>query len=180
MNCSNTSPSQRLQLFTNCPSVGTFPRGAVLQEEAAPAWVPHGVTSPSSKPTSVWAPLSTGPQVLAGACCSVVSPWGHSLLQASPPPAWGPFHGLQVGICSTVDLHGLQGHSLPHHGLLHGLQGNLCSGAWSTSSTSFFVDLGVCRVVSLTCSHSSLPAASPQPFLPPFFNTLSRRRCHHH
>ncbi|KAK4823599.1 hypothetical protein QYF61_003799 [Mycteria americana] len=56
-------------------------------------------------------------------------------------------HGLQVGICSTMDLHGLQGDSLPHHGLYHGLQGNLCSSAWSTSCPSFFTDLGVCRQV---------------------------------
>jgi len=35
------------------------------------------------------------------------------------PPAlsWGPFHRLQVEIFSTVDLHGLQGKILPHHGL---------------------------------------------------------------
>jgi len=79
----SVSPSHRLQLFTNCPSVDAFPRGAVLQEQAAPAWVPHGVTSPASKPAPAWAPLSTGPQVLAGACSSAGSPWGHSFLQAS-------------------------------------------------------------------------------------------------
>ena len=33
--------------------------------------------------------------------------------------------GLQVDICSTVDLHRLHGHRLPHAGLLHGLQENL-------------------------------------------------------
>jgi len=33
------------------------------------------------------------------------------------------FHGLQVDIWSTVDLHGLQGDNLPHHGLQHELQG---------------------------------------------------------
>jgi len=80
-----------------------------------------------------------------------------------PALAWGPFHGLQVEISFIVDLHGLQEDSLPHHGLHHGLQGkNLCSGAWSTSSSSFFTDLGVCRVVSLASSHSS--AVSPQVF----------------
>jgi len=98
-----------------------------------------------------------GPQVLARACCSAGLPTG------SQPPLgihllWrGVFHGLQVEICSTVDLHGLQGHSLTHHGLHHGLQGKLCSGAWTTSSPALFPDLGVCRVVSLTLSHSSLP-----------------------
>jgi len=34
------------------PQHGSFPRGAVLQEQAAPAWVPHGLTSPASKPCS--------------------------------------------------------------------------------------------------------------------------------
>ena len=82
---------------------GSLPQGAVLQEQAAPAWVPHGVTSPARKPVLAWAPLSTGPQDLPGACSSM------GLLQA-----WGPPR--------TV------GDSLPHHGLLHRLQGNFCSG----------------------------------------------------
>jgi len=62
---------------------------------------------------------------------------------------------------------GLQGQSLPDNALLHGLQGNLCSSTWSTSSPLFCTGLGVCRVVSLTCSHSSLLAVVPQllPFL---------------
>jgi len=30
--------------------------------------VPHGVTSPVTKPAPVWAALSTGPQVLPGGC----------------------------------------------------------------------------------------------------------------
>jgi len=63
------------------PALGPFPRGAVLQEQAAPAWVPHGVTSPASKPPPAWAPLSMGPQVLAGACSSVGLPTG------SQPPS---------------------------------------------------------------------------------------------
>jgi len=62
---------------------GSLPRGAVLQEQAAPVWVPHRVTSPASKPAPAWAPPFTCLQVLAGACCSMGSPWGHSFLQAS-------------------------------------------------------------------------------------------------
>jgi len=62
---------------------GFLPPGAVLQEQAAPAWVPHRVTSPASKPAPAWAPLSVGPQVLPGACSSMGSPRGHNLLQAS-------------------------------------------------------------------------------------------------
>jgi len=65
------------------PRHGSFPWSAVLQEQAAPAWVPHGITSPASKPALAWAPLSMGPQVLAGACSSAGSRWGHSFLQVS-------------------------------------------------------------------------------------------------
>ena len=70
---------------------GSFPRGAVLQEQTAPVWVPHGVTSPASKPAPAWAPLSMSPQVLPRACSSKGFPQGHSLLQIHPPAlAWGP------------------------------------------------------------------------------------------
>ena len=146
MNFSNVGPSHGLQVFTNCSSMGpfhmSFPRGAVLQKRTAPAWVPHGVTSPARKPAP------------ARALRRVTASFGHIHLLRR-----GVLHGLQVDICSTVDFHELQGDSLPHHGLHHGLPGNLCSGTWSTSSPSLFTDLGVCRVVSLTYSHSSLPAA---------------------
>jgi len=139
------------------PQHASFPWGAVLQEQAAPAWVPHGVTSPASKPALMWAPLSTGPQVLAGACSSAGLPTMSQLPSGIHLLCQGSFHGLQVEICSTVELHRLQGHKLPHRGLQHKLQGKvLCSGVSSTSSPSFFTDLGVCRVVSLTSYHSSL------------------------
>jgi len=62
---------------------GSLPRAAVLQEQAAPVWFPHRVTSPASKPALVWAPLSTGAQVLPGACFSVGSPRGRSFFWAS-------------------------------------------------------------------------------------------------
>ncbi|KAK4806612.1 hypothetical protein QYF61_013867 [Mycteria americana] len=55
----------------------------------------------------------------------------------------GSSTGCRRDICSTVDIHGLQGDSLLHHGLHHGLQENLCSAAWSTSSPSFFSDLSM-------------------------------------
>jgi len=124
------------------PQRGSFPWGAVLQEQAAPAWVPHGVTSPARKPAPGWAPLSTGLQVLAGACSQALlqrgAPHGVTASFRHPPaPAWGPFHGLRVDICSTMDLHGLQGDNLHHHGLQHKLQGKtLCSSISSTSSPS--------------------------------------------
>jgi len=127
------------------PQHGSLPWGAVFQEQPAPVWVPHAVTSPVSKPTLVWAPLSMGLQVLGEAYSGMGLPTG------SQPPSgihllWGgPFHGLQVDLCCTVDLHGLQGDNLPHHDLHHELQGKaLCSAVSSTSSRSFFTDLGVC------------------------------------
>ena len=64
----------------------------------------------------------------------------HELPTGSQPPSgihllWhGVLHRVQVDIWSTMDLHGLQGDSLSHHGLLHKQLGNLCSSAWSTSS----------------------------------------------
>jgi len=60
-------------------------------------------------------------------------------------------------------LHGLQSFriNLVRHGLFMGLSVDICSGAWSTSSPSFFTDLSVCKVVSHTIfSHSSLPTAA--------------------
>ena len=61
---------------------GSLLQAAVLQAQTALAWVPHGVTSPASKPAPAWAPVSTDPQVLPGACSSAGFPRGHSLLQA--------------------------------------------------------------------------------------------------
>lgn len=72
-----------------------------------------------------------------------------------PAPAWA-LPGLQFpsGIscicCRTRSSMGCRGDNLLHHGLLCRLQGNLCSGAWSSSSPSFLTDLGVCRAVSCT------------------------------
>ena len=132
-----------------------LPQGAVLQEQAAAAWVTHGITSPVSKPALAWA-RSAGP--------------GRSLLQRRAPHrvttffryppalAWGPFHGLQVDICSTVDLHGLQGDSLPHQGLYHKLKGKtLCSGIPPSSLTLVSAELFL--------SHRLAPL-SQLPFLP--------------
>jgi len=79
----------------------------------APVWVPHGVTSPASKPAPAWALH----RVIASFRHPPAPPWaaGGYLLVDLP--------GLQVNIWSTMDLHGLQGDSLPHHGLLHGCRG---------------------------------------------------------
>ena len=115
---------------------------------------------------------------------------GRSLLQHGLPTGSQPPLGIPLlwcGVPSTgcrwrsAPLWTSMGcrDSLPHDGLHHGLQGNLCSGTWSTSSPSFYTDLGVCRVVSLTLSHSSLYAAvSPQYFFSSVLILLSQG-CYH-
>jgi len=82
--CSSVGSLPRDTVLHELLHHGSLPRDAVLQEQAAPAWVPHGVTSPASKPAPAWASLFRGPQVLPGASSSVGCPWGHSFLQASP------------------------------------------------------------------------------------------------
>jgi len=146
--------------------------------QTAPAWVvptgcspsgtgcssvgPHGVKSPASKPALAWAPLSMGPQVQPGACSSTGSPRGHSFPQAST--------------CSGVgSLPRAAGGYLLHHGPPW-----LQASPWSAARAAgdpllqclehlfppFCTDLGVCRVVSLTYSHSSLSTAIPQQVFP--------------
>jgi len=139
--------------------------GAVLQEQAAPAWVHHGVTSPASKPALALDPLSTGPQVLAGAFSRVGSPWSHGLLWAST--------------CSGVgSLPWATGGYLLHHGppwtavvqpaspwpFIMSCKGRLSAlASRALPPPYFFTDLGVCRAVSFTSSHSFLfTAISPQ------------------
>jgi len=95
--CSSMGAPPRDTVLHELLQRGSLPRGAVLQEQPAPAWIPHGVTSPASKPAPAWAPLSTGPQVLPGACSSVGSPRGHSLLQASPGSGMGSSPGCGWG-----------------------------------------------------------------------------------
>jgi len=146
-------PFHRVQSFRN----RLVQHGSPTGSQVLPVnLLQHGLLSPWvyrswQEPAPVWSPHS------------VTDSFRHP-----PALAWGPFHGLQVDICSTVDLYGLQGDNRPHHGLHHELQGkSLCSSISSISSPSFFTDLGVCRVVSLTLSHSSLSTAvSLQFFLP--------------
>ena len=157
MSCPSVSPSHGLQLFTNCLSVGPFPRGAVLQEQAAPAWVPHRVTSPASKPALAWAPLSMGPQVLAGACSSTGSPQGHSLLQASTCSGVG---SLPQAIGGDLLHHGCRGTTCLTTVFITSCKGRVSAPiSWAPPLPSCFTDLRVCRVVSLTSSHSSLYSA---------------------
>ena len=144
-----------------------------------------GVAVSSSHVVSA-APSSSGAGLLTLLPCSSVGSlsWGsalHELLQRESFPQVAVLHKLlQRGLS-----HGVTAFSGPSHllrrGVLHGLQGNLCSPVkppWAvggqpavspqaagqsllrrTSSLSFFTDLAVCRVVSLT-SHSSLCCSS--------------------
>jgi len=140
--------------------------------QTAPAWVPStGFISSGTGCSSVGPPQGHKPcqQTCSGMGSSLhgsTDP-GRSLLQRRAPHrvtssfrhppvlVWGPFHGLQVGLCSTVDPHELQGNNLPYHGLHHKLQEKALT-FWAPPPPSFFTDLGVCRVLSLTSSHSSL------------------------
>jgi len=147
--------------------VKCLPWAAVLQQQSAPAWVPHGVMSPASNPAPVWAPLSMGPQVLPGACSSLGFPRGLSLLWASSYSSVGSSLGCRWGSAPPWTSMGYTWRSGPpwtstgcraqpaSPGSAPWLQVNLCSGAWSTSCSSF-TDLGVCRAVPLASSHSSL------------------------
>jgi len=148
-------PSHGVQSFRNrLLQCGSFPRGHKPCQQTCSSMVSslHGSAGPSwQEPVLVQAPHE------------VTASFRHP-----PASVCGPFHGLQVQICSTVDLDGLQGDNLPHHGLQHELQRKtFCSSVSSTSSLSFFTDLGVCRVVSFTLSHSSLSTAVSQQFFFP-------------
>ena len=133
-------PSHYTEFSMNCSNVSPF----------------HGVQS-AVKNRLLWRGSPVGSQVLPEDLLQ------HGLPIGSQPPSGihllrsGVLHGLQVNICSTMDLRRLQEHGLPHRGLLHGLQGNFISGARNTSSPSFFIDLRVCRIIYLTYSHTTLP-----------------------
>jgi len=139
-----------------------LPWGAVLQEQTAPAWVPTGSQALPANLLqrgllSSWVCRSWQEPAPAQGTHGVTASFGHP-----PAPAWGLFHRLQVQVCFTVDLHGLPGDSLPHHGFHHKREGSLSKGrlfalaSRAAPPPSFFTDLGVCRIVSLTSSHSSL------------------------
>jgi len=155
-------------------------RVQVLQEQAAPVWVPHGTQAlpanllqcgllsfhePKGPARSLLQRgLSTGSQLPLGIC----------LLR------YGVLHRLQVDICSTMDLHGLQGDTCLTMVFITRSKGRLSAPtSRAHSSPSFSTDLGVCRVVSFTSSHSSLLSAILLHFFFfPFLNMLSQRRYH--
>jgi len=148
MNFSNMGPSHELQFFMKCSSISHFHEVQSFRNRQCGSPVGSQVLPEELFQRGL---LSMGPQVLPGTCSGVWSPWGHSLLEGTTTCSGiVSSTGCRVDICPTVDLYGLPGDNLFHHGLHHRLQWNLCSGAWSTSSPSFFTDLCVCRVVCLT------------------------------
>jgi len=133
--------------------------------QTTPTWVFSTGCSPSGKDCSRGSPTQSHSSCQKTCWGTDFSPQAtvpvRSLLQQGFPVVHSFLQGISacsgVGssmvcrkvICSTVDLHELEGDNLCNHGLLHRLQENLCSGAWSTSPLSF-ADLGVCIVVSIT------------------------------
>lgn len=103
MSLSDTSPSHELQLFTNCSSTGPFHRVQSFRKRQLQCGHPTGS---QVLPTN---PLQHG----------LLPPWGHRSCQQTCPSACFPqgdslFRTHPTGcrsICSTADLHGLQGDS---------------------------------------------------------------------
>ena len=137
--------------------------------QTAPAWVLPTVCSPSGTGcSSVGPPLGHKPCQQNLLWHGVLSPWvrrswqgpapaqgsprGHSFLQASTCSGVGSSMGhrrISAPLWTSMDCRGTTCFTT---GLHHELQGKaLCSDISGTSSSpSFFTDLGVCRVVSLT------------------------------
>lgn len=106
-------------------------------------------------------------------------PTGCSSFKVSAP-AWSSIHPRiplpsehihLLPVVSSTDrqhgpLYGLQGNHLCHLRLPRGLWGNLCSGAWSSSSTSLRSQLGIHKVVCPTCFVLTTLCAAFLPFLP--------------
>jgi len=142
MNFSNSSPSHGLQLFTNCPSLGPFHGVQSFRNRLLQRGSPQGHKPCQQTCSSVGSSLhgSVGP--------------GRSLLQCELPMGLqlpSGIHLLQRGVPSTA----CRGTACLTMVFIMGCRG-LRSGILSTSSPSFFTDLGVSRAVSLTSSHSSL------------------------
>jgi len=126
-NFSNVSPSHGLQLFMNCPSVGPFQgvqtfRNRLFQREVPPGSQALPENLLQSGFLSPWVCRSWQESTPAWAPHRVTASFRHT-----SAPAWGPFHQLQVDICTTVDLHGLQGNNLTHHGLITSCKGRISS-----------------------------------------------------
>ena len=162
------SPSCGLQLFTNCLSVGpshgmqSF-RNRLLQcgsptgSQALPAnLIRRGLLSPQvrrswQEPAPVWDPHG------------ITASFRHP-----PALAWGPFHGykwISAPLWTSMDCRGTACLTMV---FITSCKGRLSAPTFRAPPlSSFFTDLGVCRVVSITSSHSpSLPFLLQRYFLP--------------
>lgn len=126
----------------------------VFSSRKVPAWVPPSACSPSGTE------FSRTLQFLA----AKPAPSKH----ISAHPYWDPTPALAFQRLQFQDGYLLRCGS-PRDSLHHGLPRNLCSTVWITSSLSFALDLGVCRVFLTYNSHSSLPPAVAQNFVPLLF-----------
>ena len=158
---SSCQSSQRPLLCVCCAASGVWAQPPAFPGDCGPAL--GGVQSVLmvwKKPAPVWVSLH-GSRFLSGVCSSLAPDrnWLQHPQGISTYSRVKSSVGCRVDLCSIVVLHGLQGDNLHYHCLLHG------SRTWRTSLSSYFTDLGVCIVVSLTFSHSSL-AAAVQRFLP--------------
>jgi len=151
----------------------SFPRAAVLHELPQCGSVPTGCSPSGAGCSSVGPPRGHKPcqQTCSGVGSSLHgsgSP-GRSLLQRGLPVGSqlpSGIHLLRRGVpsmgCRLISAPpwtsvGCRGTACLTAVFYHELQGQaLCSSISSTSSPSFFTDVGVCRVVSFTSSHSSL------------------------
>ena len=116
-NFSIVNPSHGLQLFTNCLSVAPSHGVQCFRNRLLPRGSPTGSPALPAKRSGVGSSLhgSAAPArslLQHGAPHSITASFRHP-----HAPAWGSLQRLQMDICSTVDLHGVQGDSLPHHGL---------------------------------------------------------------
>jgi len=148
--------------YMNCSSVGPFRGGIVLQEQTAPAWVPHCIRSPARKPALAWAPFSMGYRSYQEPAPTwdfhgVTASFKHSHL------FWREvLHGLQVEI-STVDHHGLQGTACLTMVFTTGCGGMPAPVPGACPPPLFTLTL-VSAESFLTYSHSCLLAAVAQQF----------------
>lgn len=152
---SNISPSHGLLSFTNCCSGGSSHgaqsfRRRLPQVELSPGWqvlaenlLQHGLISPQAhrswqKSKRLWQKLQH--EFPMGSWAS----FGHPLA-----PVWvRSTTNFKWISCFTISCRGRA-----PVGLRHRWQGNICSGACSASSTSFFTVLSVCRAVSHRICH---------------------------
>jgi len=177
-NFSSVSSSHGLQFFTNCPSVQGCSLSRTGCSSVGPAWDHKSCQQTSS---------SMG---------SFLSPWVHRSCQESAPAqashrvtasfrhtstlVWGPFHELQVDIWSTMDLHGLQVDSLPHHGLHDGLQGKISASVTEAPPPPPSSLTLVSAEWSLSHSLTPLSRLLFHSRFFPFSNVLSQRHCRYH